>query len=262
MIAGNGVMPREIARAARERGISIVAVAHEGETKASLAELVDELTWIKVGQLETIIQIFQRAGIREAAFAGGIARANLASSFAPDARALAMLARIGRFSDDAVLRGVAAELEAEGIAVIDPVPLLPELLAPAGLLAGPHPTESQLADLQLGFHVLDALGGFDVGQTVAMRDGVVVAIEAMEGTDAALRRGAALSGHGIVIAKAAKHSQDLRFDRPAIGPDTIELLTGIGAAMIAVQAGVVMLLESDELLARANRNGVTVYGHA
>src|SRR6185437_9071848 len=152
LIAGNGVMPREIARAARERGISIVAVAHEGETKASLAELVDELTWIKVGQLETIIQIFQRAGIREAAFAGGIARANLASSFAPDARALAMLARIGRFSDDAVLRGVAAELEAEGIAVIDPVPLLPELLAPAGLLAGPHPTESQLADLQLGFH--------------------------------------------------------------------------------------------------------------
>jgi UDP-2,3-diacylglucosamine hydrolase len=261
LIAGNGVMPLVIARAARERGIRVIAVAHQGETRPELAELVDEIGWIRVGQLETMINQFKRADIREAAMAGGISRANLPTAFAPDARALVMLSRIGRLSDDAVLRGVAEELEVEGIAVVDPVPLLPELLTPAGLLAGPKLTDGQLADLRLGFQVLDALGRFDIGQTVAVRNGVVSAIETVEGTDAALRRAASLGGQGLVVAKAAKHSQDLRFDRPAIGPDTIELLAEIGAAVIGVQAGVVMLLEREAILARADHHGIALYGH-
>jgi DUF1009 family protein len=261
LIAGNGVFPLEVAKAARRLGRGVVAVAHLGETPETLATLVDEITWIKVGELERMIGAFKRAGVTQAAMAGGISRARLTDSFAPDARALAMLARIGRFSDDAVLRGLAAEIEAEGIEVIDPVPMLEQVIAEPGLLAGPPPSAAQLGDLRIAFAVLDSLGAFDVGQTVAVRDGVVAAVEAVEGTDAALRRAAAAWGKGLVIAKGAKAAQDLRFDRPTVGPATLELLGEVGAAMIGIQAHTAMILERETVFARARELGVTVYGY-
>jgi DUF1009 family protein len=260
IIAGNGVFPLEVAAAARRRGYSVIAVAHRGETDERLTGLCDEITWIRVGELQTMIDAFKRAGVIEAAMAGGIARARLGESFAPDARAIAMLARVGRFSDDALLRAVAAEIESDGIAMIDPVPMLDDALAGRGRMAGPEPSAAQLKDLHLAFGVMRALGSFDVGQAAAVRDGVVGAIEAVEGTDAALRRAAALCGRGLVVAKAAKPGQDLRFDRPAIGPATIELLSEIGAAMIGVQAGQALILERARTLSAAARAGITVWG--
>ena len=262
IIAGNGAFPIEVAAAARRRGYAVVAVAHRGETDEKLAPLCDEITWIRVGELQTMIDAFKRAGITEAAMAGGITRTQLGETFAPDARAVAMLARVGRFSDDAILRAVAAEVESDGIAMIDPVPLLDDALASRGRLAGPEPSAAQLRDLQLAFGVMRALGNFDVGQAAAVRDGVVGAIEAVEGTDAALRRAAALCGRGLVVAKAAKPSQDLRFDRPAIGPTTIELLSDIGAAMIGVEAGQALILERARTLAAAASAGITLWGHS
>jgi DUF1009 family protein len=262
LIAGNGVFPLEVARIARRQGISVIAVAHIGETDAGLAQLADALTWIKIGELQRIIDVFKDAGVKQAAMAGGISRVRLQGSFAPDNRALMMLARIGRFSDDAVLRGVAAELESEGIQILDPVPMLDGILAPVGLLAGPEPTAAQMSDLRLAFQITRALGTFDVGQAVAVLDGIVAAVEAAEGTDAALRRAAMLCGKGVVVAKAAKPSQDLRFDRPAIGPGTIDLLNELEAAVIGVEAGTAMLLERDSTLARARAFKITVYGYA
>lgn len=262
IIAGNGIFPIEVAAAARRRGYTVVAIAHRGETDEKLAEVCDEIIWIRVGELQTMIDAFKRAGVTEAAMAGGIARARLGESFAPDARAIAMLARVGRFSDDAVLRAVAAEVESDGIAMIDPVPLLDGAIAEHGRLAGPEPSAAQLKDLQLAFGVMRALGSFDVGQAAAVRDGVVGAVEAVEGTDAALRRAAALCGRGLIVAKAAKPGQDLRFDRPAIGPATIELLREIGAAMIGVEAGQALILERARTLAAADDAGITVWGHA
>jgi UDP-2,3-diacylglucosamine hydrolase len=262
LIAGNGVFPIEVAAAARRRGVTVVAVAHRGETDPRLAELCDEITWVRVGELQKMIDAFKRAGVVEAAMAGGIARARLGESFAPDQRALAMLARLGRFSDDALLRAVADEVESDGIAMIDPVPMLDEALAGRGRLAGPEPDAAQLRDLDLAFAVMRALGAFDVGQAAAVRDGVVGAIEAVEGTDAALRRAAALCGRGLVVAKVAKPGQDMRFDRPAIGPATIELLAEIGAAMIGVEAGQALILERSRTLEAAERADITVWGHA
>ncbi|HTW89474.1 MAG TPA: UDP-2,3-diacylglucosamine diphosphatase LpxI [Candidatus Binataceae bacterium] len=261
LIAGNGVFPLEVAGAARRRGIAVIALAHQGETDAGLAPLVDEITWIKVGEIQRIIDVLKAAAVDEAAMAGGIARVRLGSSFAPDARALAMLARITRFSDDAVLRAVAGELEAEGIPVIDPVPMLEGALAERGRLAGPEPTAVQLKDLELAFALMRALGGFDVGQAIAIHNGVVAAIEAVEGTDAALRRAANLSGAGLVVAKAAKHGQDLRFDRPAIGPGTVALLIELKAAMVGVEAGQALILERERTFAMAASGGVTIYGY-
>jgi len=262
IIAGNGVFPIEVAEAARRRGYAVIAVAHRGETEERLAELCEEITWIRVGELQTMIDAFKRAGVAEAAMAGGIARARLGESFAPDARAIAMLARVGRFSDDALLRAIAAEIESDGIAMIDPVPLLDDALAGRGRLAGPEPSASQLKDLRLALGVMRALGSFDVGQAAAVRDGVVGAIEAIEGTDAALRRAAALCGRGLVVAKVAKPGQDLRFDRPAIGPATIQLLSEIGATMIGVETGQALILERVRTLAAASSAGITVWGDA
>jgi DUF1009 family protein len=262
LIAGNGVFPLEVARAARTRGIKIIAVAHLNESDRALDSIAGEVTWIKVGELQKIIDVFKNAGVSEAAMAGGISRARLKDSFAPDARALKMLANIGRFSDDAVLRGVAREVESEGIKMIDPVPMIEHWLARAGVGAGPDPTPARMRDLDLAFAVARRLGAYDIGQTVAVRDGMVAAVEALEGTDAALRRAAALVGAGLVIAKAAKPGQDLRFDRPAIGPATVDLLAEIGAAMIGVEAGVALILERDRTLELARAQDVTIYGYA
>jgi UDP-2,3-diacylglucosamine hydrolase len=262
LIAGNGVFPLEVARAARERGIKIIAVAHLNESDRALDSVADEVTWIKVGELQKIVDAFKNAGVSEAAMAGGISRARLKDSFAPDARALKMLANIGRFSDDAVLRGVAREVENEGIKMIDPVPMIEHWLARAGVDAGPEPTPAQMRDLDLAFWVARRLGSHDIGQTVAVRDGMVAAVEALEGTDAALRRAAALVGAGLVIAKAAKPGQDMRFDRPAIGPATVELLAEIGAAMIGIEAGIALILERDRTLELARAKNVILYGYA
>src|ERR1700682_2308706 len=182
LIAGNGVFPLEVARAARERGIKIIAVAHLNESDRALDSIADEVTWIKVGELQKIVDVFKNAGVSEAAMAGGISRARLKDSFAPDARAMKMLATIGRFSDDAVLRGVAREVEADGSNMIDPIPMIEHWLARPGLAAGPEPTPAQFKYIDLAFKVARQLGQFDIGQTVAVREGVVAAVEAAEGT--------------------------------------------------------------------------------
>jgi len=262
IIAGNGSFPLLVAQAARGRHVQTIVIAHRGETDPALEPLCDALTWIKVGELERIIDTFKRANVTQAAMAGGISRARLMDSFAPDQRALAMLARIGRFSDDAVLRGVAAELEADGIAVIDPIFLLDRALADPGTMAGPEPTAVQLSDLKLAFSVTRSLGPYDIGQAVAVRNGVVAAVEAVEGTDAAIRRAASLCGRGLVVVKAAKPGQDLRFDRPAIGPNTIELLVEVGAAVLGIEAGRTMILERQRVLELAQARALTVYGDA
>jgi UDP-2,3-diacylglucosamine hydrolase len=262
LIAGNGVFPLEVARAARNRGLEVVAVAHLNESDRALDSVAGQVTWIKVGELQKIIDVFKNVGVTEAVMAGGISRARLKDSFAPDARALAMLAKIKRFSDDAVLRGIAGEVEADGIKMIDPVPMIEHWLARPGLAAGSEPTPAQIRDLDLAFAVARNLGQFDIGQTVAVRDGVVAAVEALEGTDATLRRAASIVGAGLVIAKAAKPGQDLRFDRPAVGPATIELLAEIGAAMLGVEAGIALILEHDRTLELARSKNLGVYGHA
>ena len=261
LIAGNGVFPLEVAAAARRRGIKVVALAHLRETKPELESHVDQLTWIKVGELQKIIDVLKAGEVAQAAMAGGISRARLTDSFAPDARAMKMLASITRWSDDAVLRAIAREIESENIEMIDPVPLMDDALAKSGAMSGSAPDESKLRDLELAFTVARSLGTFDIGQSVAVRGGVVYAVEAAEGTDAALRRALSIAGKGLIIAKVAKPGQDLRFDRPAIGPATIELMVEIGATMIGVEAGKCLILERERTLTLAQAANLTVYGH-
>jgi len=260
LIAGNGRFPLIFAETARAAGLAVVAVAHEGETSPELAEVVDSITWIKVGELEPMIAAFRQHQARRAVMCGGLRKAALLEHFAPDARGMRFLARLQTLSDDALLRGLARELEDEGIAVVDSVLFLGSILAPEGLLSDRAPTEEQWRDIRFGFEVAKAVGRFDIGQSVVVRAGMVLAVEAIEGTDAAIRRAGELGGRDAVVVKVSKPGQDLRFDVPAVGPGTVAVASEAGIAVLALEAGKTLLLDKPQFLAQARAAALVVVG--
>src|SRR5262245_25612147 len=260
LIAGNGSFPVLFARTAREEGLAVVAVAHEGETPREIADCVDHVTWIKVGQLDAIIRTFQAHGVRRAVMAGGIDKAALLERFAPDERGQQFLARLTQWSDDTLLRGVAGELESEGIAVVDSTLFLAALLTPTGPLTAREPSPAQWRDIEYGLAVAKGIGAFDIGQTVVVKSRMVLAVEAVEGTDATLRRGGALARGGAVAVKVSKPQQDLRFDVPAVGPATVAVCREVGVAVLALEADKTLLLERETLLREAAAADLVIVG--
>lgn len=263
LIAGNGRFPLLFAREARARGHRVAAVAHRGETDEAIEGEVDELTWVRVGQLGRLIRALKGSGARRAVMAGGIDKVRSLSQIRPDLRGVLFLRRAYAASghgDDALLRALATELEGEGIEVVPSTIFLESLLATPGRIAGPKPSAQALADVRTGCRVLAALGSEDVGQSVVVEHGVVLAVEAVEGTDDAVRRGGRLGRGGAVVVKTAKHAQDMRFDVPAVGPTTIATMVEAGAAVLAVEAGATLLLDRDELVEAASGAGISVVG--
>jgi DUF1009 family protein len=258
LIAGNGKFPLLFAAEAKREGYTVVAVAHRGETPEEIERLADEVIWIHVGQLGKIIETFKDAGVSQAVMAGGIRKVKLFANFRPDLRGITFLARLKSREDDALLRGVADELAREGITVLESTLCLPHIVAGEGVLTPRAPNASQWGDIRLGFHVAKQIGGLGIGQTVVIKDAVVVAVEAVEGTDAAIERGGNIARSGCVVVKVSKPGQDLRFDVPAVGVDTIKNLYAVKGAVLAVEAGKTILLERDELLREASRLGVVV----
>jgi hypothetical protein len=258
LIAGNGVFPRLVARGAREAGVEVVACAHVGETDPEIEREVASCTWVRVGELGKIIRTFKQAGCERAVMAGGIKKARLFSGFRPDLRGAAFLARMRTLYDDKLLRGVAAELESEGIRVIASTEYLPRLVPAPGVLSRRAPKAKERADIAYGLEVAKTIGSFEIGQTVVVKDGLVLAVEAVEGTDAAIRRGGELGRGGAVVVKVAKPQQDLRFDVPAVGPETIRLMAEVGATVLAVEAGRTIILEREAALEAAAAAGIAV----
>lgn len=260
LIAGNGAFPVVFAREAKSRGYGVVAVAHVGESRPEIASVADSVEWIRVGQIGRLIRAFTRAGIRRAVMAGGIDKARSLVKIRPDRRGLKLLRRALTKGDDALLRGLADELESEGIEIVSCTTFLERLLFPPGLLTGRALVDQAARDLRLGVRVLRALGPLDVGQSVVVEDGVVLAVEAIEGTDAAIRRAGGLGRGRAVVVKGAKNGQDMRFDVPAVGPETIETMAGAGAKTLAVEAGAAIVLDCDDFLRLAARHGIDVVG--
>ena len=258
LIAGNGIFPQLVARGARTAGVRVVAVAHRGETESGIEAEVDACTWVRVGELGKIIKVFKRAGCRRAVMAGGIAKVKIFGGVRPDLRGAKFLAKTRSLHDDELLRGIAAELEADDIEVIPSTQYLPELLPAPGVLGRKGLRSRDREDIAFGRRVARATGAFEIGQTVVVRSGLVLAVEAVEGTDAAIRRGAALSRGGAVVVKASKPGQDLRFDVPAVGPQTIALMAEVGATVLAIEAGRTLVLERSELVAAADAAGIAV----
>ena len=260
LIAGKGQFPLLFAQTARARGARIIAAAHRGETDPALAELVQELHWVYVGQLGKIIRIFKDAGVQRAVMAGGITRGRLFRDFRPDLRALGVVRRAGAGNDDRLLQAVATELEQEGITIAPSTLFLDQLLAPPGKLSRRAPTREEFLDIDLGLRLAKEIGRLDIGQCVVVRRQVVVALEAVEGTDECIRRAGALAGPGAVVVKVSKPNQDLRFDVPAVGPDTIRSMVAARASVLAIEAGKTLTFDRPLMLAEAQPARIAIWG--
>lgn len=260
LIAGNGKFPLLFAAEAKRAGYTVIAVAHHGETEERLGEIADEVTWVYVGQLGKIIAVFKRAQVAEAVMAGGIRKVRLLSHFRPDLRGVRFLARMKSREDDVLLRGIAEELAADGIRILESTLCLPQIICPEGVLTKHQPDEEQWEDVRFGFRTAKEIGRLGIGQTVVVKQRVVVAVEAVEGTDATIQRGGSLAKAGCVVVKVSKPQQDLRFDMPAVGVDTVAQLQEVGAAVLALEAGKTVLLDRESLLEQADRCGLAVVG--
>lgn len=258
LIAGNGDFPIEFAKAAKQKGLAVVAVAHEGETLPELAQWTDKIFWIKVGQLGKLIKIFKEEGVHDVLMAGGIKKTRLFGGALPDLRGAALLARMIAKKDDSILRAVAEELESDGITVRESTLYLDSLLAPPGVLTKRKPTKDEWKDIFFGWETAKEIGRLDIGQTVVVKDLAVLAVEAIEGTDEAIRRGGRLCGEGAVVVKICKPQQDLRFDLPATGLRTIATMQEVKAACLAVEASKTIMIQKEALLREADAAGIAV----
>jgi len=264
LIAGSGRFPFAVAQAVREHGFEVAIVAVEANAAPAIeAEATAGCLWIPLGQLDRMIDFLRQSGVQELILAGGIHKAvgiHDLAQIQPDSHALALLAKIQQRGDDALLRVLAQELESEGLSVVASTRYLASDLAGSGRLAGPEVDRSVRTDLEFGLGVVRALGAYDVGQAVVVKNGAVLAVEAVEGTDAALRRGAELGGPGAVLVKAAKPNQDLRFDVPTIGPSTLEQAHAGGIAAIGLEQGRTLILERAQTFADADRHEIALIG--
>jgi DUF1009 family protein len=258
LIAGNGRFPLLFAEEAKKAGARVIAVAHRGETDPMIERVADEVTWIRVGQLGRLIRALKSAGVTEAVMAGGIKKTRIFEA-RPDLRALKILARSKQGKDDALLRAVAEELEREKIRIRESTLYLSRLLADPGEMTRPL-TREEREDVRFGWRLAKEVGLLDIGQCVVVKSGIVLAVEAVDGTDATIQRGGALSGGGAVVVKVFKPKQDFRFDIPAVGPGTIAVMREAKASVLAVEAQKTLLLDKGELLEAARQAGIAVVG--
>jgi DUF1009 family protein len=258
LIAGNGLYPETFAAAARRSGVTrLVAAAFLDETKPDLAGRVDAIEWFRVGQLGKMIAYFKREGIRRAVMVGQIAPKNL-FDLRPDLRTLLLLARLPRRNAESLFGGIADELARDGIELLPATTYLEDLMPAAGQVAGPAIKKRRWDDARYGYDIAKESSRLDIGQTVVVKNGTVLAVEAFEGTNEAVKRGGALGRGGATMAKVSKPGQDMRFDVPVVGPDTIRVAAEAGVDVIAVEAGKTLLLGLQELQAECQSRRVSL----
>jgi DUF1009 family protein len=260
LIAGGGRFPLLFAESARRAGHRVVAAAHVNQTDPALERLVDRCAWVKLGELGKLIDVLTDAGADRVVLLGPVTKARFFLDAFPDATGLKMLASVAVRSDDNLLRAIARTLEERGLPVVDPTPFLADRLAPEGVLGKHEPSPEEWEDARYGLELARGIGRLDLGQTVVVKGRVGVAVEALEGTDACIRRGGELAKEGAVVVKAVKPQQDRRFDLPAVGPDTVETMRAVKARVLAVEAGATLVMDQDEMVRRADRARIAVVG--
>ncbi|MDH3921408.1 MAG: UDP-2,3-diacylglucosamine diphosphatase LpxI [Desulfobulbaceae bacterium] len=260
IIAGGGQFPLLFARAVRRHGLKVYAVAHQGETDETLADQVDALQWVRLGQLGKIIDFFKKEGVIKTVFIGSITKTNIFRDVRPDLKGLGLWNKIDIKQDDSILRAIADRLAKDGIEVVASTSYVPELLFPQGILTRKKLTKEQKNDIVFGWKIARAMGGLDIGQCVVVRNQTVLAVEAIEGTDAAIRRGGTLGKEKAVVVKLKKPNQDLRFDLPAVGEKTIVSMLEVKAAVLAVEAGYALFFDRESVIQAADAAGLVVVG--
>lgn len=260
LIAGNGIYPLLVAKAARRHGVSAIHVAaFENETDPEIRSLADSLEWLRVGQLNRLLSYLGSTGVKRAIMAGQLAPKNL-FDLRPDLKTLILLSRLRERNAESMFGAVAAELAGAGIELLPAYTFLEDSLAPESLIAGPKPKRRLLDDARYGFRIAKEVSRLDIGQTVVIRNGTVLAVEAFEGTNEAMQRGGALGRGNAVVVKVSKPNQDLRFDVPVIGVKTLETAAQAGVRLIAVEAGLTLLLDRTAVHAAADRAGISLCG--
>lgn len=258
LIAGNGQYPRTVLQAARKAGVArIVVAAFENETDPALSGEADVIEWLRVGQLGRMIKFFRQAGVTDAMMAGQIAPKNL-YDLRPDFRGLMLLGKLKLRHAESIFGAIADDLAKDGITLLPATTFLDELLPSPGLICGPAPAPRQWEDVAYGFRMAKEMSRLDVGQTVVVKRGTVLAVEAFEGTDECLKRGGALGKGGSTLAKVSKPGQDFRFDVPVIGPRTIQTAAEAGIAVVAVEARRTLLLGLEEMQALCERHRISL----
>ena len=260
IIAGGGQFPLLFIEAAHRAGRRVYVVAHRSETDEKVARAADEVCWVKLGQLGKIIKFFKNNRVPETVFLGTITKTQIFRDILPDLKGLTLWNKIDIRQDDAILRAVAASLEQEGISVLESTLYLEHLLFPRGVLTRKKPSKSQQRDIVFGWRNARAIGSLDIGQCVVVRESAVMAVEAIEGTDAAIRRGGLLAKEQAVVVKLRKPNQDFRFDLPATGLGTIDTMREASCAVLAVEAGQSLLFDRQEMIVAAEKAGIVVVG--
>jgi len=260
LIAGNGRFPFLVAGAARRAGRRVVAVAIREEAAPELADAVDEIHWVGLGQLGRCIDALRDGGAREAVMAGQVKHRQIFSDIVPDLKLMGVLARLAFKNTDSLIGGVADALAREGIALLPSVAFLGDQMASPGAMTRRSPSREQKKDIEYGQQVADVLAGMDLGQTVVIKDRAAVALEAMEGTDEVIRRGGRIAGGGTTVVKVAKPRQDMRFDVPVVGRGTLLAMAEADAGALAVDAGKTLLIDRAEFLAEADEQRIAVWG--
>lgn len=257
IIAGSGAFPLLVARAARRLGHRVAAMAIKGQTAVELTGEVDQIVWLRLGQLGGLIKGLKKAGVKRVVMCGPVDKTGIFSVL-PDLRALKELKRLTHKGDDALLRGLCEVLASEGIEVVPTQELLPELLSRRGPYTKRAPDQREKDDAALGWQVAAELGRLDVGQCVVVKDGVVTALEAVEGTDRAIERGGSLAGPGAVVVKRCKPQQDTRFDLPTVGLTTVRTMISAQASCLIVEAGRSLVFDPQAMSELADRKGVSI----
>lgn len=263
-MAGNGAYPRMFVEAARARGeeIKLALAAFHNETRPELESECDACEWLRVGQLGRLLKFFKREGVREAVMVGQIAPKNL-FDLRPDIRTLKLLARVPERNAETLFGAIADELEAVGIRLLPATTFLEDYLPGAGAVGGPALKARQLDDAAFGYRIAKETSRLDIGQTVVVRHGTVLAVEAFEGTNRCIERGGELGrGKHVMLVKVSKPNQDFRFDVPVVGPDTIDHCQRAGIEAIVIEAGRTLLVEREEVLRRCDVHRISLHAYA
>jgi UDP-2,3-diacylglucosamine hydrolase len=258
LIAGNGRFPFLVLEGARRAGVELSVAAIREETDPEIERVAERVTWIGIGQLGKMIRFFKREGVERAIMAGQVKHVQIFSGAIPDVRMLKMLLRLPRRNTNALIGAVAAELSSEGIELIDSTYFLQDHLPQAGTLTRRAPSERERGDIEYGLEIAREIARLDLGQTIVVRARACVAIEAMEGTDATIRRAGTLARGRLTVVKIAKPDQDMRFDVPVVGVPTIETMLEAGATCLCVTAGKTLMFDRDPMLRLANEKRIAV----
>lgn len=262
LLAGKGDLPVFFAQAMSAIRRRLVVIGVEGLTDRRVEDFAEKAHYVRLGDVESIVDILKEFKVKQVALAGGIPKKEIYDpEFRPDASAQYFIEQTANRGDDHLLRAFQAFLKIKcGVSILDSRSILKELLVKKGTLSRRAPTESEWKDLRFGFGIAKGIGKMDIGQTVVVKHGIALAIEALEGTDAAIRRGGKLGGEGTVVVKVSKPNQDLRFDLPCIGPETIESLKAAQSSVLGVEAGKTLMLSVERSVREADQAGLSIVG--